>query len=89
MKPYEPDDDDDFADCPTNGLLLRSDVHTLFDLGLITIAPGWTIMVAGHLDDSEYVQLRQKKLEIPHQSMPSDKAVAAHRDWAMSRYAFP
>jgi putative restriction endonuclease len=34
-----------------NGLLLRSDVHTLFDRGYITIIPDRTLRVSRHLRD--------------------------------------
>src|ERR1035441_10626725 len=35
IKPYQGEDDSH----PENGLLLRSDIHTLFDLDLLGIAP--------------------------------------------------
>ena len=39
----------------TNGLLLRADVHTLFDCHLLTIdSATMTVLVAPHLRDSEY-----------------------------------
>lgn len=34
----------------TNGLLLRSDVHTLFDRGYVTVTPDYTFKVSGQLD---------------------------------------
>jgi hypothetical protein len=37
-----------------NGLLLRADVHTLFDLNLLTITPNYTIHVAPDLRSSGY-----------------------------------
>ena len=43
----------------TNGLLLRSDVHVLFDLGLIGIDPDTNLIVtARELSDTSYADLR-------------------------------
>ncbi|KAA3599565.1 HNH endonuclease [Stenotrophomonas maltophilia] len=53
-----------------NGLLLRADVHTLFDLYLITINPGsLRIAVAPALQHSTYVELDGRQLSTP---MPSE-----------------
>ncbi len=34
-----------------NGLLLRSDLHTLFDKGYVTVTPGPRLRVSRHLRD--------------------------------------
>jgi putative restriction endonuclease len=39
---------------PRNGLLLRSDLHTLFDLHLLTVLPDGTVRVHPALQGSEY-----------------------------------
>lgn len=53
-----------------NGLLLRADVHTLFDLYLLTINPdSLRIAVAPALQHSTYVELDGRQLSIP---MPSE-----------------
>ena len=53
-----------------NGLLLRADVHTLFDLYLIAINPGsLRIAVAPALQQSTYFELDGRELSIP---MPSE-----------------
>jgi hypothetical protein len=39
-----------------NGLLLRADVHTLFDLGLLRISEAGIVMVDSTLKNSEYFQ---------------------------------
>jgi predicted restriction endonuclease len=39
-----------------NGLLLRSDIHTLFDLGLLRINEAVIVMVDSSLKNSEYFQ---------------------------------
>lgn len=50
----------------SNGLLLRADIHTLYDLNLIAIQPE-TLKVAIHsrLEGSEYQELHGKPLRLP------------------------
>ena len=50
-----------------NGILLRSDIHTLFDLGLISINPdNYTIQVSSKiLHDQYYAKLHQTKISLP------------------------
>jgi len=46
-----------------NGLLLRSDIHTLFDLGLISVNPDtMTIVISNSLRGSEYAYLDGKNV---------------------------
>ena len=55
-----------------NGLLLRSDIHTLFDLGYIGIDPqSFLILVHPSLGNSEYNKLSGQKLEINGTSGPA------------------
>jgi putative restriction endonuclease len=49
-----------------NGLLLRSDIHVLFDLGHIWIAPGFKVCIASILDSTEYKQLEGRTLILPN-----------------------
>jgi putative restriction endonuclease len=50
----------------SNGMLLRSDIHTLFDLGLICINPKkMTVEIAKELAGSSYEVLRGKTLRLP------------------------
>ena len=66
-----------------NGLLLRSDVHTLFDLGLITISPeSKTVLVHKSLNCSEYWRFHLKKIRLPSnpRQQPSEKALKGHFD---------
>lgn len=51
-----------------NGLLLRADIHTLFDLGLLGVDRGGRILVSSDLDGSEYAELRGKRLLEPESS---------------------
>ncbi|MDM1086394.1 HNH endonuclease [Myroides odoratimimus] len=48
----------------SNGILLRADVHTLFDLNLIGIDPeSFKVIISDKLKDSEYEQYDQKCLK--------------------------
>ncbi len=59
LQPNQPTQDSD----PSNGLLLRADVHTLFDLHLIAIDPETLhIIVAPTLRNTTYGSLHQKPL---------------------------
>ncbi|MBA3596224.1 MAG: HNH endonuclease [Methylibium sp.] len=49
-----------------NGILLRADIHSLFDLGLITIAPDtYSVTLAPELIGSEYAALEGQRLSLP------------------------
>ncbi len=67
-----------------NGLLLRADIHTLFDCGLIAIdTKNMTVLVAPTLHDSEYKAFLGKKLLMPHlPGRPSIEALDAHRKFS-------
>lgn len=70
-----------------NGLLLRADVHTLFDLGLITVSPANVIVVARALAETDYAAFAGRPLRLPKASSdrPSEFAFAWHRE----SYAIP
>lgn len=54
----------------SNGLLLRSDLHTLFDLKLITIDPEkFEVIVDPRLRQSSYGQLHGKPLQLPENQL--------------------
>jgi putative restriction endonuclease len=55
----------------SNGLLLRADLHTLFDCDMIAISEDYRVIVAHALHGTEYVTLEGKALQLP--------AIAAHR----------
>lgn len=70
---------------PANGLLLRADIHTLFDLGHVAIdSSSLKILVGSVLMDTEYEELSGKKLYIPKDTtfQPSMEALEIHRAWA-------
>ncbi len=65
-----------------NGLLLRSDIHTLFDCGLLAIdSSKMTVLIAPKLRDSEYKALHGHKLFVPENPAqhPSSKALDEQR----------
>jgi putative restriction endonuclease len=69
-----------------NGLLLRADLHTLFDLRLITVMPFGAIRVAPELRQSEYEDFDGRQIRRPLDSAhaPDPSALAEHNglcDW--------
>lgn len=66
----------------TNGILLRADIHTLFDLGLISINPiTFEIEISPKLKEKkEYDILINKKISLPKDihKFPSKKALEYH-----------
>ena len=51
---------------PTNGLLLRADLHTLFDLNLLAIHPDtMQVFLCPALRDTEYRAIHKKQIRIP------------------------
>lgn len=65
----------------TNGLLLRSDVHTLFDLRKITVADDYTLIVSDDLRHTVYGRLDGKLLRLPVNpaDRPNRKMLERHR----------
>ena len=70
-----------------NGLLLRSDVHTLFDRGYVTVAPDFRVLVSPRLkrdfDNGEhYYQYQGEKIWTPQTSTdrPAKSFLEWHRD---------
>jgi putative restriction endonuclease len=50
----------------TNGLLLRADIHTLFDLGIIQIDPKTLkVLIDNKLTEKGYRQFHDKKIRLP------------------------
>ena len=48
-----------------NGILLRSDIHTLFDLGMINIDSSYTVTVCDELRSTVYKKYDGKRLHLP------------------------
>src|SRR5208283_1458549 len=72
IKPYQCEGDNH----PENGLLLRADIHTLFDLDLLGIEPdGLRIQLHPSLA-AEYAKLGRKELACKPKVRPSKEALA-------------
>jgi HNH endonuclease len=68
----------------SNGLILRGDLHTLFDLGLLTVdADLLTVVLSQGLKQSSYGELHGKSISVPESaaSRPSREALKQHRAW--------
>lgn len=66
----------------SNGLLLRSDIHALFDLRLIAVDSNYTVRVSPDLQSSEYDRFDGASLRIPIATAdtPSRQALSRHAD---------
>lgn len=65
-----------------NGLLLRADLHTLFDRGLIAIdTKDFSIIVATQLQATEYRNLHKQRLRMPQKMLaqPNREALDQHK----------
>jgi len=73
IRPYVTDDDNH----PENGLLLRSDLHTLVDLDLLGIEPNiLVVQVHPELRSGEYGKFHGTTLDVPGGQSPSEEALA-------------
>ncbi|HBN8638008.1 TPA: HNH endonuclease [Pseudomonas aeruginosa] len=70
-----------------NGLLLRADIHTLFDKGLLWVDEHFLIQISNRLNGSEYAVLSGKPLRMPIDapSRPHPDHLAAHRKAVLKR----
>ena len=69
----------------TNGLLLRADLHTLFDLGLLSVHPEhFAAILSPKLAGSSYDGLRGQQLRLPKNVTdgPCPQALSDHARWA-------
>ena len=69
---------------PSNGLLLRADLHTLFDLGLIAIdTKNMAVIISSNLIGTAYHKFVGKVLHLPQNesASPSREALDEHRTW--------
>ena len=67
---------------PSNGLLLRADLHTLFDLGLIAVdTKTMTVVIAESLIDTTYAEINGQLLRLPAREAfrPNLRALDNHR----------
>ena len=72
-----------------NGLLLRADLHTLFDCRLLWITPQHTVALAPSLLTTEYAALEGKPLALPATVVhrPNPAHLAEHAKACMARHA--
>ena len=64
---------------PTNGLLLRTDIHRLFDLGYVTVSPDHRFEVSGRLkadfdNGRHYYDLHGLPVRLPRRGLPPPQA---------------
>jgi hypothetical protein len=72
------------TDHSSNGLLLRADIHVLFDLGLIAVdTRTMTLLISPSLMGSSYAGLSGTTLRLPETDAfnPSREALDQHRAW--------
>ncbi|MEX0351092.1 MAG: HNH endonuclease [Paracoccaceae bacterium] len=75
----------DHSNHPQNGLLLRADLHTLFDLGHIAISDSFRVVVSKQAEKAEsYGPLCGQYITLPksRKLWPSLSALGEHRKWA-------
>ncbi|MFJ2520483.1 HNH endonuclease [Cellulosimicrobium cellulans] len=69
----------------SNGLLLRADVHKLFDRGAIAVHETTRhVLLKPHLLVTSYAYLQGSRLQLPRKRVyhPSTAALRSHREWA-------
>lgn len=49
----------------TNGILLRADIHTLFDLGLLGINQSYEVVVSSSMKGTEYEAYNGRRIKLP------------------------
>ena len=71
---------------PSNGLLLRADLHTLFDYGLVAIdtTGDFRLLISKAIEHTTYRQMQDHIIRVPSDPAlrPSREALRQHRDWA-------
>jgi hypothetical protein len=73
----------------SNGLLLRSDLHTLWDKGFIYLKDDLVLGISPRLTNSKYALFAGRKINLPSKPVlwPSLAAIRAHRIWACSSWS--
>ena len=71
----------------SNGLLLRRDIHSLFDAGYVTVTPSWDFEVSGAIREEfengrDYYALHGKRIHVPDHpdQHPDPAALAWHNE---------
>ncbi len=69
-----------------NGLLLRADIHNLFDAYLLGIDPDTgDVWISNELKDTKYAELEGKKAQVPEKPAHRPKADALRERWEKAR----
>jgi hypothetical protein len=65
-----------------NGILLRADLHVLFDVGLLDFDERWRVRLDESLKSTAYAELEGKPLRMPNEDLarPSSEALALRRE---------
>ena len=71
-----------------NGLLLKSDIHKLFDRGLLVIQPDYTTLIAPSLRNGQYSIHEGQRILLPEQRgfYPSPRLLEHHMELAMESW---
>ena len=72
----------------SNGILLRSDIHTLFDLHLMAVDTNCRVAVSRSLQWTEYAQYRGRRLAVlpaDDKEQPSPDSLKLHHDIFVAR----
>lgn len=73
INPYRGDDTNN----PSNGILLRTDLHTLFDLGPLTLSDiDYFVILGRHLKSGFYKDLSGKKIGVPEKDLQKPSKIA-------------
>jgi putative restriction endonuclease len=72
---------------PTNGLLLRQDIHTLFDRGYVTVTPNYRVEVSQRIkaefnNGADYYAFHGRAISVPalHQLRPAPSELQWHNE---------
>ncbi|WP_371364913.1 HNH endonuclease [Pseudomonas sp. QL9] len=81
IKPYLGPD----SNHTNNGLLLRADIHTLFDKGLLWLTESRTVAISSRLAGSDYESLAGRQISLPDQpsAYPHLENLLDHRLFAL------
>jgi len=76
----------DATNIVSNGILLRADIHTLFDLGLLKIKPDFRVWVSDIVTDHEYRKLNNRRIHRPAQAVERPHPEALQWRWDHVNY---
>lgn len=71
----------------TNGILLRADLHTLFDLGMVCVDQEYRLSVSSVLENTEYGQWQRKLISLPKKfsEQPNLVALKLHKEISIKK----